>query len=166
LKRQVSTIVLAKARWQMSEIAANRVADYIDRVGRLAPLIRAHAAESEARAQLSPAVAEAFHEAGLFRMLLPSRMNGGDLTMPESLRVFEAAAAVEGSVGWNLAICAGGPIFGHFIARHAFEEIFADPRAVIAGSLNAATTQAFPCEAAIASRARPPTRAVPRRRAG
>jgi indole-3-acetate monooxygenase len=129
----------------MSEIDPNKVAGYIDRVGRLAPLIREHAAESEARAQLAPAVAEAFHEAGLFRILLPARMNGGDLTMPESLRVFEAAAAVEGSVGWNLAICAGGPIFGHFIARDAFEKLFVDPRAVIAGSLNAATTQAFPC---------------------
>ena len=51
----------------MSGLATDRVADYIDRAGHLAPLSREHAGGSEARAQLSPEVAKAFREAGLLR---------------------------------------------------------------------------------------------------
>jgi alkylation response protein AidB-like acyl-CoA dehydrogenase len=122
------------------------VADYLERVRGLAPLVRAHAARSEEIAQLAPEIAEAFHEAGLYRILLPARLEGGELTLPESLRVFETVARLDGSAGWNLSICADGPLFGHFISRQAFEEIFGDRRAVLAGSLNPTTTRAVPCD--------------------
>jgi len=130
----------------MSQTAADRVAAYIDRVHQLAPLVREHSDRSEREARLAPEIVDAFHSAGLFRILLPVEMGGGELTVPESLRVFEAAARVDGSAAWNLSICADGPLFGHFIARDAFEHIFADRRAVLAGSLNPMTTRVVPCD--------------------
>jgi indole-3-acetate monooxygenase len=129
----------------MTDPIADRTAVYVERARQLAPLIHAQAEHAERTAQLPPAVAEAFHQAGLFRMFLPVEMGGGDLTVPESLRVIEEVARLDGSAGWNLAICSGGPLFGHFIAREAFDEIFSDPRAVVAGSLNPTTTRVVPC---------------------
>jgi alkylation response protein AidB-like acyl-CoA dehydrogenase len=123
-----------------------RVADYCDRIERMAPLVREHADRSERDAQLAAEIVEAMHAAGLFRIFLPAAMGGADLTVPQSLRVFEAMARIDGSAGWNLAICADGPLFGHFIARDAFDTVFRDPRAVIAGSLNPMGTQAIPCD--------------------
>ena len=73
-------------------------------------------------------------------------LNGGALTIPESLRVFEEVARLDASAAWNLAICADGPLFGHFVAREAFEEIFGDPRAVMVGSLNPAGIRAVACD--------------------
>jgi alkylation response protein AidB-like acyl-CoA dehydrogenase len=130
----------------MPESSSNRAAEYIDRVRQLAPVVRQHASESDLNAQISPAVIEAFHDAGLFRILLPSSMAGGDLTIPDALRVFEEVARVDGSAGWNMSICAGGPLFGHFVGREAFSEIYSDPSAVTAGSLNATTSVAVPVQ--------------------
>ncbi len=124
----------------------DRLEEYLGRIDRLAPLVCEHADRSERDAQLAPPVVEALHDAGLFRIFLPHRLGGGELTVPESLRLFEAMARLDASAGWNLAICAGGPLFGHFVAREAFEEIFADPRAVVAGSLNPTGSRAVPCD--------------------
>jgi len=121
---------------------ATSVDAYLARVQELRPVVRAHAERSEREAQLAPEVVEAFHAAGLFRIFFPAAMNGGDLGLPEAYRVYEEVARLDGSAGWNLSICAGGPLFGHFLARAAFDEIFRDPRALIAGSLNPVGTQA------------------------
>ena len=124
----------------------SRVDDYCDRVRQIAPLIREHSDRSERDAQLAPEIAEAFHRTGLFRLFLPADMGGGELTVPESLHVLEAAARIDGSAGWNLAICSGGPLFGNFIAEAAFRTIFGDSRAVVAGSLNPMATRAVACD--------------------
>ena len=76
------------------------LADYVARARDLAPLIREHAERSEREAQLAPEVVDALHDSGLFRIFLPARLGGGDLTIPESLRVFEEAARIDGSTGW------------------------------------------------------------------
>ncbi len=130
----------------MSEMVTGRLAECIERVKRLAPLIAEHAAESERRAQLAPAIVEALHESRLFRIMLPPEMGGCGLTLAEVHRVCEEVAAIDGSTGWNMAICTGGPLFGSFIAREAFETIFRDSRGIVAGSLNPMGTTVVPCD--------------------
>jgi alkylation response protein AidB-like acyl-CoA dehydrogenase len=123
----------------------SNVGSYLSRIKQIAPIVREHAAESERMAQLAPPVVEAFHEAGLFRMLLASSRGGGGLNYPEALRIAEEVASIDGSAGWNLAICMQGPLFGEYLSRDAYEEVFGDPRAIIAGSLNP-TARAIPCD--------------------
>ena len=127
---------------QLSE----RAQPYLDQVRKLAPIIREHADRAEREAQMPREVADAFHEAGMFRLLLPRRMNGGEITIPDLLRLIEEVARIDASAGWNLAICGGGPIFGQYLSREAFEKIYSDPRAVTCGSLNPMTSQAIPVE--------------------
>jgi alkylation response protein AidB-like acyl-CoA dehydrogenase len=123
-----------------------RAKPYIEKIQNLAPIIREHADRAEREAQMPREVADAFHDAGLFRMFLPSTMAGGDLTVPDSLHLIEEVSRIDASAGWNLAICGGGPIFGHYLSRAAFEKIYGDPRGVTAGSLNPMTSQATPVE--------------------
>jgi len=129
----------------MSELT-DRGQTYFDKVQKLAPIIREHADRAEREAQMAREVADAFHEAGLFRMFLPRTMAGGELNVPDSLHLIEEVSRIDASAGWNLAICGGGPIFGHYLSREAFEKIYGDPRGVTAGSLNPMTSQATPVE--------------------
>jgi len=115
---------------------------YFDKIQKLVPLVREHADRAEREAQLTREVADALIDAGLFRVFLPRSMNGGELTVPDVLRLIEELSRIDASAGWNFAICCGGPLFGHYLARPAFEKIFSDPRASGAGSLNPMTSQA------------------------
>lgn len=123
-----------------------RVKAYFDKAHQLAPLIRQHADRAEREAQMPREVADAFHDAGLFRILLPRSMGGGEFTIPDSLRLYEEVSRIDGSTGWNLAICSSGPLFGHNLAREAFEKIYGDPRGVSAGSLNPMSSRAIRVE--------------------
>ena len=129
----------------MNELS-ERAKPYLDKVHKLAPIIHEHADRAEREAQMPREVADAFHEAGLFRILLPREMNGGGLTIPDALRTIEEVSRIDASAGWNLAICGGGPLFGQFLSRPAYEKIYGDPRGVSAGSLNPMTSQAVRVE--------------------
>ena len=76
----------------MNELS-ERAKPYFDKVQKLAPIIREHADRAEREAQMPREVADAFHEAGMFRMLLPRKMGGGELTIPDSLRLIEEVVA-------------------------------------------------------------------------
>src|SRR6266849_7553222 len=130
----------------MERVVSERARAYFDKVQQLAPIIREYADRGDREAQMPREVIDAFHEAGLFRILLPRSMGGGELTIPDSLRLCEEVARIDGSAGWNLAICSGGPLFGHNLSRAAFQKIFGDPRGVTAGSLNPMAARVVPAE--------------------
>jgi alkylation response protein AidB-like acyl-CoA dehydrogenase len=125
----------------MDRLVSERARPYFEKVQKLAPTIREHADRAERDAQMPREVIDAFHDAGLFRILLPRQMGGGELTIPDSLRLCEEVSRIDGSAGWNLAICSGSPLFGHNLSRAAFEKVYGDPRGMSAGSLNPATTR-------------------------
>ena len=125
----------------MDPLLSERAQPYFEKIQEIAPVIRECADRAEREAQMPREVVDAFHDAGLFRILIPREMGGGELTIPDSLRLTEEVARIDGSAGWNFAICAGGPLFGYNLSRAAFEKIYADPRGVSAGSLNPMTTQ-------------------------
>jgi indole-3-acetate monooxygenase len=130
----------------MDRLISERARPYFEKAQKLTPIIREHADRAEREAQMPREVIDAFHDAGLFRILLPRKMGGGELTIPDSLRLCEEVARIDGSAGWNLAICSGGPLFGYNLSRAAFEKIYGDPLGLSAGSLNPATTRVVPAD--------------------
>ncbi len=130
----------------MDQHVSDRARRYFEKIEKLAPIIREHADRAERDAQMPREVIDAFHDAGLFRTLLPRQMGGGELTIPELLRLCEEVSRIDASAGWNLAICSGSPLFGHNLSRAAFEKIYGDPRGMSAGSLNPATTRVVASE--------------------
>jgi alkylation response protein AidB-like acyl-CoA dehydrogenase len=107
----------------MSEFVSERTRPYFEKITRLAPIIREQADRAEREAQMPREIADALHETGMFRIFLLRSMGGGELTIPDSLHLIEEVAPVDASVGWNLAICPGGPLFGHYLSRDAYEKI-------------------------------------------
>ena len=108
----------------------------IERVDKIADVIRDGALESEQLGRLTPAVFHALHEAGLFRILVPVELGGSGLTIPESIEVFERVAALDASTGWTLTILADGAVFARNLSREVFETICRDPLGLVAGTLN------------------------------
>src|ERR1700722_13429194 len=102
----------------MSE-SSKGFAECMESVRNLGPLITEHAAESERLAQLSTKVVDAFHDAGLFRVMLPVQMGGFNLTIAQQCEVVEQVARFDGASGWNLAIASGGPPIANYVTREA-----------------------------------------------
>lgn len=81
---------------------------------RLAPLVREHAAETEARRDPVPAVASALKAAGLHRLYRPRRYGGYGMDWGAHFVAAERLARECGSTGWLLSL-----VFSHvmFVAR-------------------------------------------------
>jgi len=92
----------------------------------------AEAGEREGR--LRQPIVDALVENGLFRLWLPQWLDGDELSMPESARVFEAMGELDGATGWAAAIGTGGGLFAAYLERSTAEAYFRDPAAVVAGS--------------------------------
>ena len=73
----------------MDRLLSERARPYFEKAQKLAPIIREHADRAEREAQMPREVIDAFHDAGLLRILLPRQMGGGELTIPDSLRLCE-----------------------------------------------------------------------------
>src|SRR5260370_13634579 len=108
----------------MNPFVSDHARPYFEKIQQLAPIIREHADRAEREAQMPPEIADAFHQTGMFRIFLPRIMGGGELTIPDSLRLVEEVARIDASAAWNLAICSGGPMFGHYLSRAADEQGF------------------------------------------
>jgi len=111
-------------------------------VDAMADVVRENALDGERLGHLTPAVADAIHEAGLFRMLIPEELGGRGLTIPESVEVLERVGALDASTGWTLAILSSGPTFARRLPPEVFAKMCAEPRGLIAGTFNPATARA------------------------
>jgi alkylation response protein AidB-like acyl-CoA dehydrogenase len=117
----------------------------LERARALAPLVRAHAAESESLRRLANPVVDAFHDAGLFRMMLPERFGGAALDPVQVAPILEEIAAADGSAGWNLAIGAGNVSFLAMLEdERALAELISNPRCLGAGSFNPTSLKLTP----------------------
>ncbi len=97
-------------------------------------LVRAQAADADRRSALSDEVVGRLVEARLFRLWIPRRYDGLELSLPAALAVYEAAAHIDGSFGWSVMIGAGGGLFAAWLEEDSAREIYEPSPAVIAGS--------------------------------
>ena len=122
------------------------LAEVLDRVDKIADVVRDGAAESERLGHLAPGCRRRVARGGLFRTFVPIELGGLGLTIPEGVRVFERVSALDASTGWTLTILCSGSLFARFCPEDTFATICRDPRALIAGSLNPVTAQAEPVD--------------------
>lgn len=118
----------------------------LDRVDKIADLVRDDAAEAERAGCLTPRVVAALHEANLFRILLPAAEGGLDLTIPQSISVFARLAACDASTAWNLAILAGNPRIARFVSPAVAAVINGTPDGLMAATLNPVAARAEPVD--------------------
>ena len=93
-----------------------------------------HLAQSEQQARLSPQISGPLLREGFFRLWIPRAVGGLELPLGDALRIYEAAAAIDGSLGWAVMIGAGGGLFAAWLPLAGARELFAPVTALVAGS--------------------------------
>ena len=111
--------------------------DMLARAAALAPLIEAHAAETERLGTMPAPVVAALREAELFWTMLPHELGGAGCDFLETLDVLEEVSRADGSTGWSLmANMTGTALAGAFCGDAAADRMFGGGRrAITAGML-------------------------------
>jgi alkylation response protein AidB-like acyl-CoA dehydrogenase len=110
------------------------VQEILARLDELGVMFRDSAAEGDRLARLPKYVVRALTQHGLFRLWIPKRCGGFELDLPEALQIYEAAARVDGSIGWAVMIGSGGGLFAAYLDPPTASSIYARPESVVAGS--------------------------------
>ena len=109
-------------------------AQLLDRLDTLAVKFAPQFAAGERVARLPAEISTALLREGFFRLWIPAAHNGLELSLGDALRIYEAAAAHDGSLGWAVMIGAGGGLFAAWLPHEAAQELFAPAAALVAGS--------------------------------
>ena len=96
--------------------------------------IARHAAAADVSGFLHPVQQALLHRRGWLKMLAPRAAGGAELPLPEVVRLEEAVAAVDGSMGWVLTLCAGAGWFAGFLPPALARQIIGTPRVCLGGS--------------------------------
>jgi alkylation response protein AidB-like acyl-CoA dehydrogenase len=108
-----------------------------ERAKGLLPLVREHAEESESQRHLKSEVAQAFAEAGLFRIAAPLDYFGSEEDPVTQIETIETVAYADGSAAWNLMI--GIETFGLIAPGFTHcKELIADESVIMCSSTAAA----------------------------
>jgi alkylation response protein AidB-like acyl-CoA dehydrogenase len=98
----------------------------------LAPRLAGWADQIEQERRLPPPLVDALIEAGLFRMLLPRSLNGGEVAPATFASVIEAVAKIDASTAWCLSQASGCSMAAAYLEPAVAWRIFGDRRAVLA----------------------------------
>jgi indole-3-acetate monooxygenase len=104
------------------------------RLDAITPAVRAQAGEGDRLARMPDTIVRELQALRLFRLWVPMRYDGFEMELCETLRIYEAAARIDGSFGWAVMIGAGGGLFAAYLDPPAAKDIFGPTEAVIAGS--------------------------------
>ena len=109
--------------------------DALAAVRALAPRVRAGADEIEAARELPRPIFEALADAGIFHLLVPRSMGGGELDPPTYIQIVEELGKADASTAW---VVNQGAVYATYAARmprDAARAIWMDvPRAVVANT--------------------------------
>jgi alkylation response protein AidB-like acyl-CoA dehydrogenase len=100
------------------------------------PVIREHAVRSEQETIFAARVVEAFCEQGLYGVYRPEAWGGLESHPLDGITLFEEAARIDGSAGWNLMNNASVDFIGALLPERGAREIFGDPKCVVASAAN------------------------------
>ena len=108
------------------------MSEYVSRAQTLTPIIAEAASRTEAGRRLDEAVLAALHREGMFRVLAPRWLGGGEAAPSEFVEAVEVLARADASTAWclcQMGVCA---IAAVYLAPEVAREIFAEPHAAIA----------------------------------
>lgn len=97
-------------------------------------MIKSNADNIERIGTLPDNILQTIYDHKLFKLFVPVELGGKDLELPEALKVFQEAAAIDGSFGWLVTIGSGGNMFIPCMEKKVCDALFSPENAVIAGS--------------------------------
>jgi alkylation response protein AidB-like acyl-CoA dehydrogenase len=120
-----------QANW--STLAADQ---FLQAAKTLAPTILAERERIEQSRELPTALVETLYGAGLFSLWLPTALGGPELAPVDFVRIIEAIARADGSVGWCVAVGACYSCFAGYLEESVAREIYGAGDTILAGTLN------------------------------
>lgn len=96
--------------------------------------LRQFAPAADADGWLHPVQQAVIHRRGWLRMLAPKAAGGAELPLPYAVRLEEAIARADGSMGWVVTLCAGAGWFAGFLPPALARELIGTRRVCFAGS--------------------------------
>src|SRR5688572_27426036 len=87
-------------------------------------LIRRDSITAETQGALTAAQLQLIYNRNLFNIMVPAVCGGLELSLPEVMRLLEAAAWVDGSFGWALNLGAGANMFAAYLPIETAKKIF------------------------------------------
>src|SRR3989442_10374079 len=104
-----------------------------DRVAKIEPILRAHAAQAEIERRLAPQAMAALHDAGIMRTWVPKAYGGLQMSPVPALKMFEEISRIDSAAGWIASNSSIIAFFCQVISDQGAAEIFSDPQTVVAG---------------------------------
>ena len=101
----------------------------------LAPTINGLRDEIERERRLPPGLVETLRKLGFFSLWLAKEFGGAELSLTDFVRVIEALARHDGSVGWCASVHAAYTFFSGFLPEPVARRIFVDDKAAVAGNM-------------------------------
>ena len=115
----------------------NQAARQVAAIRDLAPLVEAHRSAMDHDRRMPEPVCAALAETGLLRLWLPRAFDGPELSPMDFMDVIEAAAALDGSLGWLVGNGGGMSRAAGYLPADVAGPWFAEPRAFVACSTGA-----------------------------
>lgn len=109
--------------------------DLVAAAQELAPRIRARRADIEQQRRLPTELVAAMHELKLFRLFIPSELDGLETDLLTAARVVEQVAIADGAAGWSLMIGSTYGLMAALLPRETARDIYGPTDAVAAGAL-------------------------------
>ena len=106
--------------------------DYIARARSLEPALAAAADEIERNRELPTSIVSALIDNGLFRLLQPRSLGGGELDPMTYTQVVEEIASLDASTGWCVEQANGCSMVAAFLEPEVAREIFGAPDGIVA----------------------------------
>jgi alkylation response protein AidB-like acyl-CoA dehydrogenase len=105
-----------------------------ERVRDLSAVVAAQRSTFDSDGRLPDELFDELAALGLFRLWLPAALGGPELSALEFMDVVEAAAALEGTIGWLAGNGGGMARVGAYLPFESAQEIFSDPGAFVVSS--------------------------------
>lgn len=109
-----------------------RTTTFLERARAIAPALEQAGPRIEEARALPEDVRALLYDAGLFRMLLPRSLGGGELHPADFAEVIETVAQADASTAWCLGQGSGCSMASAYLAPAAAAEVYGDRRAVVA----------------------------------
>jgi indole-3-acetate monooxygenase len=121
----------------MKDNVPTSITGLLDALHDLEPLIAARRDAFDQERRLPDDVFAALADAGLFRLWLPHALGGPELSPHAFMDVVEAAAALDGSIGWLVGNGGGMSRAGGYLPSAVAQRMFSDPRAFVVSATGA-----------------------------
>jgi len=120
-----------------STLSSSAASTLTQRLTELSDSVAAQRRRFDSDGRLPDALVRELAALGLFRLWLPSVVGGLELSALEFMDVVEAAAALDGTIGWLVGNGGGMSRVGAFIPPESADEVFSDPEAFVVSSTGA-----------------------------